>query len=64
MSLSHVDERGQARMVDVGEKPVTRREAVIRGWVRMKPETLAFIQADGLPKTQRRLHWSVVEMRK
>jgi molybdenum cofactor biosynthesis enzyme len=51
-------------MVDVGEKPVTRREAVIRGWVRMKPETLAFIQADGLPKTQRRLHWSVVEMRK
>lgn len=50
MSLTHVDERGQARMVDVGEKPVTRREAVARGWVVMKPETLALIQAGGLPK--------------
>jgi len=50
MSLSHVDERGQARMVDVGEKPVTRREAVARAWVVMQPETLALIQTGGLPK--------------
>ncbi len=50
MSLSHVDERGQARMVDVGDKPETRRQAVARGWVTMKPETLALIQAGGLPK--------------
>jgi len=50
MSLTHVDERGQARMVDVGDKPVTRREAVARGWVVMKPETLALIQTGGLPK--------------
>ncbi len=50
MSLTHVDERGQARMVDVGDKPETRRQAVARGWVTMKPETLALIQAGGLPK--------------
>ena len=50
MSLSHVDERGQARMVDVGGKPVTRREAVARGWVVMKPETLLLIESGGVPK--------------
>ena len=50
MTLSHVDERGQARMVDVGRKPETEREAVARGWVVMKPETLALIQSGGLPK--------------
>lgn len=50
MKLTHVDERGQAHMVDVGEKPVTRREAVARGWVVMKPETLLLIQSGGMPK--------------
>ncbi len=50
MALSHVDERGQARMVDVGGKPETRREAVARGWVVMKPETLLLIESGGLPK--------------
>ena len=50
MTLSHIDERGQARMVDVGRKPETEREAVARGWVVMKPETLALIQTGGLPK--------------
>jgi cyclic pyranopterin phosphate synthase len=50
MALTHLDERGQARMVDVGEKPVTRREAVARGWVVMKPETLLLIESGGLPK--------------
>lgn len=44
--LSHVDERGRAHMVDVGEKAVTSRVAVARGAVRMKPETAAKI-ADG-----------------
>lgn len=50
MSLTHVDERGRARMVDVGEKPVTRREATAGAWVVMKPETLALIQTGGIPK--------------
>jgi cyclic pyranopterin phosphate synthase len=38
--LSHFDEEGRARMVDVGAKPVTRREAVASGRVIMKPQTL------------------------
>lgn len=38
--LSHFDEEGRARMVDVGAKPVTRREAVASGRVLMKPQTL------------------------
>ena len=41
--LTHFDEHGRARMVDVGEKPETEREAVARGRVRMRPETLQII---------------------
>src|SRR4051812_26779956 len=39
--LTHVDESGRARMVDVSDKAVTSREAVAEGFVRMTPETLA-----------------------
>lgn len=49
-SLSHLDESGTARMVDVGAKPVTGRVAVARGSVTMKPETLALIRSDGFEK--------------
>jgi cyclic pyranopterin phosphate synthase len=38
--LTHLDEEGRARMVDVGDKPVTSREATARGQVRMAAETL------------------------
>ncbi len=38
--FTHLDEQGRARMVDVGAKPVTRREATARGVVRMLPATL------------------------
>ena len=41
--LSHLDEQGRARMVDVGAKPVTERECVARGAVVMQAETLALI---------------------
>ena len=41
--MTHLDERGRARMVNVGEKPVTHRICVARGLVRMKAETLARI---------------------
>jgi len=41
--LTHVDERGRARMVDVGSKPVTVREAVARAEVTMAPSTLRLI---------------------
>jgi cyclic pyranopterin monophosphate synthase len=37
--LSHVDESGAVRMVDVGDKAVSRRRAVARASVRMAPET-------------------------
>ena len=37
--LSHVDESGNVRMVDVGGKPLSRRRAVARATVRMAPET-------------------------
>ena len=37
--LSHVDESGAVRMVDVGSKPMSRRRAVARASVRMAPET-------------------------
>jgi cyclic pyranopterin phosphate synthase len=48
--LSHLDAKGRARMVDVGEKPITRRECVARGEVQMSPETLARISEGSVPK--------------
>jgi cyclic pyranopterin phosphate synthase len=39
--LTHIDETGRARMVDVSGKPATAREAVAAGFVRMSPQTLA-----------------------
>lgn len=41
--LTHIDEQGRARMVDVGAKDVTERIAVASGIVTMQPETLALI---------------------
>jgi cyclic pyranopterin monophosphate synthase len=46
--LSHVDESGSVRMVDVGAKPLSRRRAVARGEVRMSPDTAR--QLRELPK--------------
>ena len=48
--LSHVDADGRARMVDVGDKPVTRRECLARAEVRMAPATLAAITEGRSPK--------------
>ncbi len=39
--LTHIDDQGRARMVDVSGKPETAREAVATGFVRMSPGTLA-----------------------
>jgi cyclic pyranopterin phosphate synthase len=50
MELSHLDEQGNARMVDVSAKVETLRKAVASAFVRMKPETLALIQAGGVEK--------------
>jgi cyclic pyranopterin monophosphate synthase len=48
--LSHLDEQGRARMVDVSEKEVTSRIAVARGTVHMRAETLALILSDKIEK--------------
>ncbi len=48
--LTHLDERGQARMVDVSAKDVTVREAVARGEVVMRRETLELIVEGKVPK--------------
>ena len=48
--LSHLDAQGRARMVDVADKPLTRRVCVARGAVRMAPETLARIAEGRIAK--------------
>jgi len=48
--LTHTDESGAARMVDVGDKPVTARRAVARGEIRLRPSTVAAIRADEIGK--------------
>lgn len=48
--LTHVDEQGRARMVDVGQKPDTERIAVARGEIHMKKETLDLIRAGQIKK--------------
>jgi cyclic pyranopterin phosphate synthase len=48
--LTHIDESGQARMVDVGDKPVTTRLAVARGEVKMLRSTLELIREGALIK--------------
>jgi cyclic pyranopterin phosphate synthase len=47
--LSHLDDTGAARMVDVGDKPDTDRRAVARGLLRVSPETVALVR-DGKTK--------------
>ena len=48
--LTHLDEAGAARMVDVGGKAVTERRAVARATVQMSPQTAALVQAGDAPK--------------
>ena len=50
MSLTHLDEQGRARMVDVGGKPESRRTAVAEGWVRMSTEAFEQVRGQALAK--------------
>jgi len=50
MSLTHTDEEGRAKMVDVGDKPVTTRTATASGFVRMGAATLEAIREHRTPK--------------
>ena len=49
-ALSHVDDRGRVKMVDVGDKPVTAREAVARGAITMSKEALRLVRAGRVKK--------------
>lgn len=48
--MSHVDEQGAARMVDVGDKKETRRTATAEGSIRMRPTTLDAIRGNAVEK--------------
>jgi cyclic pyranopterin phosphate synthase len=48
--LTHVDSRGRVKMVDVGDKPITAREAIARGSITMSPEALTQIRAGAVKK--------------
>ncbi len=48
--LTHIDAQGAARMVDVGEKPDSDREATAAAAITMRPETLALILQGKMPK--------------
>ncbi len=49
-SLSHVDRRGRVKMVDVGDKPVTRREAIARGSIAMSREARRLVRTGAVKK--------------
>jgi cyclic pyranopterin phosphate synthase len=48
--LSHVDREGKARMVDIGAKPVTRREAAASAFIKLNPQTLRLVKANKIAK--------------
>jgi cyclic pyranopterin monophosphate synthase len=48
--LTHVDERGEARMVDVSDKQVSAREAIASGVFRTTEEVVRLLRAEQLPK--------------
>jgi len=48
--LSHVDREGKARMVDIGAKAVTRREAAASAFIKLSPQTLRLVKANKIAK--------------
>lgn len=48
--LSHIDSRGEASMVDVSSKPVSQREAIARGEIRLQKSTIALVQKNKIAK--------------
>ena len=48
--LTHLNTKGEAHMVDVSDKEVTKRTAVASGLVSMRAETMALLESNGLPK--------------
>ena len=50
LNLSHLNSRGEVHMVEVGERPASRREATAEGFIQMAPEVLALVLAGRTPK--------------
>jgi len=50
MQLSHTDEEGHARMVDVGDKSIQKRKAVAKGFIRLQPETIRLVRENEIKK--------------
>jgi cyclic pyranopterin phosphate synthase len=50
MKLSHIDEEGRARMVDITHKPVQNRTAVAKGFIQLQPETVRLISENEMKK--------------
>ena len=48
--LTHIDEQGSVKMVDVTDKDVTDREAIASGKIEMQPETLQLVTRGNMPK--------------
>ena len=48
--LTHLDNQGRARMVNVGAKPISRREAIAEGYITLQPTTLRAIAEEKVPK--------------
>jgi len=48
--LTHINKKGESRMVDVSHKPVVVRKAIARGEIRMEPETLEIVLKGEVPK--------------
>jgi cyclic pyranopterin phosphate synthase len=49
-SLSHIDEKGKANMVDVSQKPMQTRTAVAIGFIRLQPETVKLVRENQMKK--------------
>lgn len=50
MNLSHIDEHGRPRMVDVSDKPLSHRLARAQGFIRLQPHTVELIQGQKIAK--------------
>ncbi|MBO0769529.1 MAG: cyclic pyranopterin monophosphate synthase MoaC, partial [Solirubrobacterales bacterium] len=50
--LTHIDQEGNARMVDVGDKPTNQRRAVAQATVKMSPSTAQAVAAGTTPKAE------------
>ncbi len=48
--FSHIDDKGKANMVDVGDKPMQTRTAVAKGFIRLQPETVKLISENQVKK--------------